>query len=155
MVFHGKDLTYSVVFDAEQPWIPYRVKASYVFLHTLVAFALHRMGLPAELVSTTNKATGGVCFQEPVEGDLLLDGRKIAGAGQKRGTRKVLHQGSIQIGEFRKNGMESLQRHLIDVFQGELGISFVPVAGFKQGGQNDGTRSGISTSVGSSRLLGS
>ena len=117
MVFHGKDLTYSNIFDAEQPWIPYRVRPSYLFLHTLIAEALHRMGLPAEVISCSKKETKGVCFKEPVEGDLLLHGRKIAGGGQKRGARKALHQGSIQIGEFRRNGIESLQRHLIDVFQ--------------------------------------
>ena len=155
MVFHGTDLTYSVVFDAEQPWIPYRVRTSYVFLHTLVAEALHRLGLPAEVVSCSDKSAGGVCFQKPVEGDLLLNGKKIAGAGQKRGGHKVLHQGSIQIGEFRKDGIELLQRHVIDVFQGELGVSFVPVEGFKQGGSHDVTRRSAFASVGGSRVLGS
>ena len=155
MVFHGKDLTYSIVFDAEQPWIPYRVRTSYLFLHTLVAEALHRLGLPAEVISRPNRSAEGICFQEPVEGDLLLNGKKIAGAGQKRGMRKVLHQGSIQIGEFRQNGIESLQRHLIDVFQGELGISFIPVEGFKQGGSHDVTRRSAVTSVIRSRVLGS
>ncbi len=35
------------------------------------------------------------CFDQPVFGDLLLNGKKVAGAGQKRSHGYLLHQGSI------------------------------------------------------------
>jgi lipoate-protein ligase A len=39
---------------------------------------------------------GNICFASPVRADVLLDGRKIAGAAQRRTRRGLLQQGSIQ-----------------------------------------------------------
>jgi lipoate-protein ligase A len=36
------------------------------------------------------------CFSNPVRADVMLDGRKIAGAAQRRTRRGLLQQGSIQ-----------------------------------------------------------
>ena len=38
---------------------------------------------------------GGLCFTAPAPGDLLVAGRKIAGAGQRRCRHGLLHQGSL------------------------------------------------------------
>ncbi len=35
------------------------------------------------------------CFQEPVQGDVVSDGRKLAGGAQRRARSGMLHQGSI------------------------------------------------------------
>jgi lipoyl(octanoyl) transferase len=39
---------------------------------------------------------GYSCFANPVRADVLIDGRKIAGAAQRRTRRGLLQQGSIQ-----------------------------------------------------------
>ena len=36
------------------------------------------------------------CFANPVRADVMIDGRKIAGAAQRRTRRGLLQQGSIQ-----------------------------------------------------------
>jgi len=36
------------------------------------------------------------CFANPVPADVMMDGRKIAGAAQRRARRGLLQQGSIQ-----------------------------------------------------------
>jgi lipoate-protein ligase A len=36
------------------------------------------------------------CFANPVRADVLVDGRKVAGAAQRRTRAGLLHQGSIQ-----------------------------------------------------------
>ena len=37
------------------------------------------------------------CFEKPVEWDLLCQGEKIAGAGQRRTRQGILHQGSVAV----------------------------------------------------------
>ena len=41
-------------------------------------------------------ASGYNCFANPVRTDILINGRKIAGAAQRRTRRGLLQQGSIQ-----------------------------------------------------------
>ena len=41
-------------------------------------------------------AAGYSCFTNPVRADVMMDGRKIAGAAQRRTRRGLLQQGSIQ-----------------------------------------------------------
>ena len=41
-------------------------------------------------------AAGYNCFANPVRADVMMDGRKIAGAAQRRTRRGLLQQGSIQ-----------------------------------------------------------
>jgi lipoate-protein ligase A len=51
-------------------------------------------------LSGGNEETGGaLCFQNPVEHDVMdCDGRKLAGAGQRRTRFGLLHQGSVAVG---------------------------------------------------------
>ena len=42
------------------------------------------------------RATDYNCFANPVRADVMMDGRKIAGAAQRRTRRGLLQQGSIQ-----------------------------------------------------------
>ena len=38
----------------------------------------------------------GLCFVEPAKYDVILEGQKIAGAGQRRTRSGLLHQGTLQ-----------------------------------------------------------
>jgi lipoate-protein ligase A len=57
-------------------------------------------------------ANPNVCFANPVVADVLVDGRKVAGAAQRRSRRGLLQQGSIQNiqlpNHFRQQFSESL-----------------------------------------------
>lgn len=104
IVFHGDDLTYSIVIPASDPAFNESSIAIYEQIHRALAEALKGSykrvklaesarcsdGLPQEGLPTND------CFTNPVRADVLVDGRKIAGAAQRRTRRGLLQQGSIQ-----------------------------------------------------------
>ena len=92
IVLHGADFTYSIVLPGVQ-----RVasRAIYSQVHSAIQSALPRtmnVALAAQAASKISES----CFANPVEADVLLEGRKIAGAAQRRTRAGLLHQGSIQ-----------------------------------------------------------
>ena len=96
---HGDDLTYSLVTPAAYPASALGPAAIYAALHRAICDALREEGLETELASTAAPKISDACFANPVRDDLMLAGRKIAGAAQRRTRRGFLHQGSIQIPE--------------------------------------------------------
>jgi len=108
IVFHGEDLTYSLVIPASDDAFTKSSKQIYEEAHRAVRHALINDGLFAELSAvaalderrTKNPAVKdhryNECFVNPVQADVVLNGRKIAGAAQRRTRRGLLHQGSIQ-----------------------------------------------------------
>jgi len=76
--------------------------------------ALSETGHPAVVAPSADRVPGGAtvaartgisdggygCFANPVRADVMIDGRKIAGAAQRRTRRGLLQQGSIQGIEF-------------------------------------------------------
>ncbi|MDB6134593.1 MAG: lipoate-protein ligase [Verrucomicrobiales bacterium] len=97
MVHHGQDLTWSLMVPASHPFSRVRPMESYGLLHQAAAAALEASGIgPAQVVGPAAPAPrGGLCFEAPAPGDLLLNGRKIAGAGQRRTRQGLLHQASL------------------------------------------------------------
>jgi lipoate-protein ligase A len=65
-------------------------------LHRWVTAALRAANVPAELAPTARKEIPGQCFAGAEQYDVLLGGRKIAGAAQRRTRDGLLIQGSIQ-----------------------------------------------------------
>ncbi|MFZ3375780.1 MAG: hypothetical protein WA183_09525, partial [Chthoniobacterales bacterium] len=55
------------------------------------------------------------CFATPVRADVLVDGRKVAGAAQRRTQAGLLHQGSIQqidlVEDFARHFAEKLSEN--------------------------------------------
>ena len=107
IVFHGDDLTYSVVIPAGDPTFDKSSNALYEKIHRALAEALNGMGRLAHMVESARCAESrklsaqrgvptGSCFANPVRADVMMDGRKIAGAAQRRTRRGLLQQGSIQ-----------------------------------------------------------
>ena len=101
IVFHGDDLTYSIVIPASDPAFSESATFIYEKVHRALAEALCGIGRRTELVGSARCADqGGVltndCFANPVRADVMMDGRKIAGAAQRRTHRGLLQQGSIQ-----------------------------------------------------------
>ena len=103
IVFHGDDLTYSIVIPASDPVFDESSIAIYEKIHRALCSALAGHTQGAELVRVTNQVRTGDrgsydndCFANPVRADVMMDGRKIAGAAQRRTRRGLLQQGSIQ-----------------------------------------------------------
>lgn len=94
---HGDDLTYSLVTPATQPAFLQGPVAIYAALHSAIRDALREEKIDAELAATAAPKISDACFANPVRADLLLEGRKIAGAAQRRNRAGFLQQGSIQL----------------------------------------------------------
>ena len=108
IVFHGDDLTYSIVIPASDPVFDESSIVIYEKIHRALCGALVKTGQraviagggdPGDFSAATRaavNASGYNCFANPVRADVMMDGRKIAGAAQRRTRRGLLQQGSIQ-----------------------------------------------------------
>jgi len=96
MVLHEHDITYALIIPRHEAAFALGAREVYHRVHVSLQAALARAGLAAELVRQARAKVSEACFANPVPADLLLDGRKIAGAAQRRTRRGLLQQGSIQ-----------------------------------------------------------
>lgn len=99
IVDHRADWTYTLFVPNGFGLAEAKGGESYRVIHAALVAALRQAGLEASLSGTMPPAAGGECFQQPVEYDVMGEGdRKIAGAGQRRSVRGLLHQGSVATG---------------------------------------------------------
>ena len=96
LVPHDADWTYTLVFPPGHEWYKFSAQESYERLHRWISSAFALLRLRTTLAPEPNKAAPGQCFAGPERHDLLLEGRKIAGAAQRRNRMGLLIQGSIQ-----------------------------------------------------------
>ncbi len=100
-VHHAGAFTWTLVVPRSDAFCALRPAMSYAGLHTGLAVALEAAGLgPVTVVPPESPAPGGgLCAGMPAPGDVMKNGRKIAGAGQRRTRSGVLHQGVIFLPE--------------------------------------------------------
>jgi lipoate-protein ligase A len=110
IVFHGEDLTYSLVIPTSDTAFAESSMSIYEKIHRALCDALSETGWRAVVAGVVDSDpgsatvatrtgisdTGYSCFANPVRADVMIDGRKIAGAAQRRTRRGLLQQGSIQ-----------------------------------------------------------
>ncbi len=110
IVFHGEDLTYSLVIPASDTAFAESSISIYEKVHRALCAALNETGQPAVVGGLLDPGRSGAtvatrtgisgagysCFVNPVRADVMIDGRKVAGAAQRRTRRGLLQQGSIQ-----------------------------------------------------------
>jgi lipoate-protein ligase A len=109
IVFHGTDLTYALIVPPNDGVSATSPRTAYAEVHRAIQWALRDIGIEATLVESTAQDTGhrtnpppasptstGPCFANPVAFDLLVSGKKVAGAAQRRSRAGLLQQGSIQ-----------------------------------------------------------
>ena len=71
--------------------------ALYRWIHGALAQTLRENGVACLMLSEDVPNGGRACFSSPVTSDLVtMTGDKLAGGGQRRTRKGVLHQGSIQ-----------------------------------------------------------
>jgi lipoate-protein ligase A len=96
VVPHGQDLTYSLLAPAGSEFLRLRTAESYRVIHERIAEALRCAGAPVCMAGADGQKISQACFENPARHDILFQGRKIAGAAQRRSKPGLLHQGSIQ-----------------------------------------------------------
>ena len=97
VVAHEDDWTYSVAVPPGHAWCLLRAAESYRRMHAWLRDAFIGLGVPATLAPSCDGRGPGQCFGGGWEcSDVLLDGRKLAGAAQRRNQMGLLIQGSVQ-----------------------------------------------------------
>jgi lipoyl(octanoyl) transferase len=95
-VDHRADWTYTMIAPAESGIAGLRGADSYRMIHEALAGALRLEIIDARLSTGSDLTGASLCFENPVGHDLIdPSGRKLAGAGQRRTRRGLLHQGSV------------------------------------------------------------
>ncbi len=130
VVFHGDDLTFSLVFQTDK-----NPKEIYSALHGAIERALfscaalisERQGsVDAAAYAPVQNGSASGCFVNPVQDDLLLGGQKILGGAIRRFGSVILYQGSLQCPSAREN---PLFRRAVEQGAAEmLGVSFRTIA---------------------------
>ena len=104
VVPHDRDWTYSLVFPPTHEWHLLRAEESYRRAHGWIQSAFAELKIVTELAPRCRKSEMGnrkseissECFVGHVKSDLLWQGKKIAGAAQRRNQLGLLIQGSVQ-----------------------------------------------------------
>ncbi len=118
VVDHRADWTYSLVIPRDEPAANWRGATSYREIHHALALALADEGVACALTPGATTADGPLCFTNPVDHDLIDgDGRKIAGAGQRRTRHGLLHQGSVALPAGDAGRALRLARRLADIVE--------------------------------------
>lgn len=103
LVLHGEDVTYTLVIPSKHPLFARSPREIYREVHAVIAGLLAEDGDSPLLAAAPVAAGNGACFESPVEHDVIVRGKKIAGAAMRRTRHGLLLQGSIQ--GARDNGM--------------------------------------------------
>lgn len=98
LVDHRADWTYSVIAPGGSLLASLPGAESYRIVHQALADVLNAEGVCAVLSDGGAGTGSAACFENPVGHDLVgANGCKLAGAGQRRGRRGLLHQGSVAL----------------------------------------------------------
>ena len=98
VVWHGNDLTYSLILPAEHAIAKMEIHESYRLIHSAIG---NELGKEFHLQDKRSKGADlrcMRCFESPTRHDILgSDGSKYAGAAQYRGRVGTLTQGSVRL----------------------------------------------------------
>lgn len=126
VVVHDADLTYTVVAPESDPLNRLDRLESYHVFHRAVTLALEEFGVSGELSSSEMGAVDRAtmdCFSTPTRYDVVANGRKFAGAAQRRTCDGLLHQGSVSLGAVETD-REAFIAALTVAFTSEFGVTF-------------------------------
>ncbi|MGI9089171.1 MAG: lipoate--protein ligase family protein [Chthoniobacterales bacterium] len=115
IVLHGDDLTYSLILPKNESSAGTWGRAVYTWIHQAIREALP-VRSNISLASADAPKISATCFANAVTADVLADGRKIAGAAQRRTRAGLLHQGSIQYQALPPDFPEAFASKLCSVF---------------------------------------
>lgn len=131
-IHHADELTFSIAASQRHPLYAGEVRRSYERVHDLLAQALGELGVQAQRRGAgalgSDRATSAMCFHQSTDVDLAWDGAKGVGSAQRRKDERVLHHGSIKLGETTlEPGVATLRQKAPNVTPGALAARIVAV----------------------------
>ena len=126
IVSHGDDLTLSLALKESNFRFLKEVKTSYLKINEAIREGLLRSYAGLDYADCRSVPSGRagkdlICFDKSSCYDLLLAGKKVVGASQRRRDNALLHQSTI----FLQGGPEVLGRQIVSGFEKAWGVSFV------------------------------
>lgn len=104
IIFHLWDLAFSVLIPSTHPHYSTNTLQNYAFINNIVIEVIHRFTgenlLPQLLVNESHASNVGVnhfCMARPTKYDVVISGRKVGGAAQRRTKFGFLHQGTLSL----------------------------------------------------------
>ncbi|MBB63882.1 MAG: hypothetical protein CMO81_02340 [Waddliaceae bacterium] len=106
IVFHSYDLAFSVLIPSSHPCFSTNTLENYALVNHAVIDAIAdfrgentRASLLPEEPLALDQPSYNFCMAKPTKYDVILDGKKVGGAAQRRTKKGFLHQGSISLGQ--------------------------------------------------------
>lgn len=102
IIFHIWDLAFSVLIPSSHPRFSENTLENYAFVNNRVLEAVssyvdEKPALIEENGAALDTFCTRFCMAQPTKYDVLLNGRKIAGAAQRKTKNGLLHQGTISL----------------------------------------------------------
>lgn len=104
VIFHLTDLSFSVLLPAAHPQLSINPLDNYAYINQKVAEAIKLFTLQSlqpQLLqkesACLSKACQAFCMAKPTQYDLMIDGKKVGGAAQRRTKLGLLHQTSLML----------------------------------------------------------
>ena len=141
IVFHNEaEVTYSLVTGVDG--LPAGLISSFKKISEAVIIGLGGLGIRAEIReqspdvksgSRPKRRDTGLCFSYPAEYEIVVSGRKIVGAAQKRGKKALLQQGSVYVRKEPDDILSMLKKPIDKKVYRENAISVEEVLGREVG----------------------
>lgn len=99
IIFHLTDFAFSILIPASHPKFSVNTLENYAWINQWIAYALQpflKMA-PELLVPQQKTVSDFFCMAKPTQFDILINGKKVGGAAQRRTKKGFLHQGSISL----------------------------------------------------------
>lgn len=133
IIFHLTDLAFSVLVPAKHPTFSLNPLDNYHTINSKVLQAITQFsGTPLELLPEENAPELGeckhFCMAKPTKYDLMLGGKKIGGAAQRKTKEGYLHQGSIYLAALPDAYLSAVLKEGSPVLEGmkQHGLSLLP-----------------------------
>lgn len=103
IIFHLTDLAFSLVIPSSYPGLSVNTLDNYALVNRRIAQAVHQFtsqSLKPTLLAeelTCETECHGFCMAKPTQYDLIIQGKKVGGAAQRRTRQGLLHQGSLSL----------------------------------------------------------
>jgi lipoate-protein ligase A len=104
IIFHLTDFAFSILIPASHPRLSLNTLENYAFINQKVAEAVVHFAVqflrPQLLVQESlclSKECHAFCMAKPTQYDLIIQGKKVGGAAQRRTKQGLLHQASLSL----------------------------------------------------------
>ena len=103
-VFHGNDLSYSIVCNTDNQLFPGNIMGTYLLTANAFVFGLKYLGISADHIDTPTPKShryhkSNLCFATTLGHEISVKGRKLIGSAQRRWPDVFLQHGSVLITE--------------------------------------------------------